>query len=224
MSNDHDYEYMNESSIPEDLICPICSEPLREPVCADQCGHTFCRECITKTFRQMSTCPTCRHSLTLADFRSITTRPFLNQLNQLLVQCKQCSKSGIQRGDFKEHIATCVQTMVPCLAAAIHCDWKGKRDQLQDHIIACPLVKVQPIIADLKAQVTQQSERIRFLCTILEKISDSQTAACQEGGYIEREACCDVCDKNFNHAKHRRALHFCPNTDFCSGCVKKHFP
>ena len=225
MSDSHDYEYMNESSISEDLMCPICTSPLEEPVCADQCGHTFCRECITKTFQRMSQCPTCRHALTLDDFRSITTRPFLNQLNQLLVECKRCSKSGIQRGDFKAHIATCAQSVVPCPAATINCDWKGKRDELQSHVVECPLIKVQPIIVGLNEQVKQQADQIRFLYTILKKISKSHIGACHEEAYrSQASAYCDACSNKFTFDSHRRRLHYCPNTDFCSDCVKKHLP
>ena len=55
-------------------------------------------------FSKMSNCPACRQSLTLQDFHPVTIRPFLNQLNQLLVKCKWCSQINIQRGNIKDHL------------------------------------------------------------------------------------------------------------------------
>jgi hypothetical protein len=218
------YEYLNENAIHEDLICPICTDPLVEPLCADQCGHTFCRQCITDTFREMSQCPTCRHQLTIEDFRPVITRPFLNQLNQLLVKCKWCPQTNIQRGNFKEHSTKCEQKMVSCPAADIKCNWTGQRDKMQEHMNVCVLMKVQPVIAELNAQVKQQAEQIRFLYTILKKTSNSQQKACKEPTYGRARAYCDICEQLFTFDEHERRLHYCPNTDFCSTCVEKHFP
>ncbi|CAF0806341.1 unnamed protein product [Rotaria sordida] len=224
MATSDDYEYMNESSIHEDLLCPICTDPLEDPLCANQCGHTFCRKCITDTFRNMSRCPTCRHDLKLEDFHPVTIRPFLNQLNQLLVKCKWCSQINIQRGNFKDHMINCEERMVSCPAAHLKCDWKGQHDKMHDHVNKCPLIKVQPIIDELNASVKQQSEQIHFLYTILEKISKSHSQACQERYKARGVARCDMCGKSFTFNEHIRRLHYCPNTDFCSDCVKKYFP
>jgi hypothetical protein len=224
MTNSNKYEYINEDSIHEDLICPICTDPLVEPLCADQCGHTFCRQCITDTFREMSQCPTCRHQLTIEDFRPVITRPFLNQLNQLLVKCKWCPQTNIQRGNFKEHSTKCEQKMVSCPAADIKCNWTGQRDKMQEHMNVCVLMKVQPVIAELNAQVRQQAEQIRFLYTILEKTSESQKKACRESYGVNNTIICDICDKETTYNGRRRRLHYCPQTDICSTCVKKHFP
>jgi hypothetical protein len=224
MENRDNYEYMDENSIHEDLLCPLCTDPFEEPLCANQCGHTFCRRCITKTFHSMSQCPTCRQSLKLEDFHPVNIRPFLNQLNQLLVKCKMCSTTNIQRGNFKDHITKCTAAKVSCPAADIKCDWTGQRDQLQDHIRICALIKVQPMISELKELVKQQSEQIRFLYTILEKTSKNHKKACQEYYKARGSAYCDICKKKFTFDEHERRLHYCPDTDFCSDCVKKHFP
>jgi hypothetical protein len=114
---------------------------------------------------------------------------------------------------------------VSCPAADIKCDWTGQRDQLQDHIKICPLIKVQPMISELNALVKQQSEQIQFLYTVLEKTSKSHEKACQElYTTIKRSAFCDICKNHFTFDEHKRRLHYCPDTDFCSDCVKKHFP
>ncbi|CAF2976826.1 unnamed protein product [Rotaria sp. Silwood2] len=224
MATSDNYEYMNENSIHEDLLCPICTDPLEDPVSANECGHTFCHKCIMDTFRDMSTCPTCRRDLTLEDFHPVTIRPFLNQLNQLLVKCKWCSQINIQRGNFKDHSTNCTKVLISCPAAHLKCDWKGQRDKIQSHISECPLVKVQPMIDELNALVKQQAEQIHFLYTILDKTSKSQKKACQEYYKANGVAYCDTCKKKFTFGEHKRRLHFCPDTDFCSDCVKKYFP
>ena len=225
MENNVEYEYIDEKSIDEDLLCPLCTDPLEDPLSTNQCGHTFCRKCINQTFDTMSSCPTCRQPLSLDDFHPVNIRPFLNQLNQLLVKCTVCSETNIQRGNFKDHIIKCINKNVSCPAVDIKCDWTGQRTQLQDHIRTCPLIKVKPMINELNEVVKQQSEQIRFLYTVLEKISKSHQKACQEESYKAKgKAFCDLCQNRFTFTEHKRRLHYCPDTDFCADCVKKHFP
>jgi hypothetical protein len=224
MASNDNYEYIDENSIHEDLLCPLCTSLLEDPLCGSQCGHTFCRKCITNTFRRISKCPICRQPLTLVDLHPVIIRPFLNQLNQLLVKCKWCSQSNIQRNNFEDHFNTCTKTIVSCPAVDLKCDWKGQRDQIQDHISTCPLVKVQPIISELNALVKQQSEQIHFLFAIFARISENYDDEWQEEYDTSEPISCDVCDEEFTLDEHEHALHFRPETDICSYCVKKHFP
>ncbi|CAF1112875.1 unnamed protein product [Adineta steineri] len=223
MAANNNCEYINDKSIPEDLLCPICTDPLEEPLSANQCGHTFCRQCITDTFQTMSQCPTCRYTLTLEDFQPVTLRPFLNQLNQILVKCKSCPETNIQRGNFKDHAIKCMKTIVSCPAADIKCSWTGQREKMQDHVSICPLVQIQPVITELNATVKQQSEQIHFLYTVLEKISTNYKKTCKEYYKAKGAAYCDICKKRFIFNEHEHRLHYCPETDFCSTCVKKYF-
>ncbi|XP_054555460.1 tripartite motif-containing protein 5-like isoform X4 [Talpa occidentalis] len=55
-------------SIQEEVTCPICLDLLKEPLSLD-CGHSFCRACITAnnkesaaTQEEKSSCPVCRIS------------------------------------------------------------------------------------------------------------------------------------------------------------------
>ena len=223
MEDHNNYDYVNENSISEDLLCPVCTDPLIEPLCANQCGHTFCRQCITTTFRTMSQCPTCRESLELDDFRPVNTRPFLNQLNQLLVKCKMCSTTNIQRGNFNDHLTKCASIDVQCPAADMECDWKGKRNEVEEHTRICALVKIQPIVAELNAKVKEQAEQISFLYQILKITSKNCKKRCEEKNYTNGRAYCDICKQKFAFDEHKNRLHFCPNTDICADCVAKQF-
>ena len=222
MATEEQFEYVNETSIAEDLLCPICTNPLREPVCSDQCGHTFCRSCITSTYKNLTSCPTCRAALSLEDYRPITVRPFLNQLNQLLVKCNDCSTSNIQRGDFNEHLKRCVAAKSQCAAVSLGCQWQGKRIELQSHVKECELLKIKPYFDRLTIQVQEQAKQIQFLHNILSKISENHKEACKEE-YPDSEACCDLCEDIYNIGQATSVLHFCPQTDICARCLKQHF-
>lgn len=52
---------MSEAPFPlqEDLSCPVCREIFRDPVLLS-CTHSFCRECLDKSWERNKTCPVCR--------------------------------------------------------------------------------------------------------------------------------------------------------------------
>nr|XP_048285452.1 tripartite motif-containing protein 30A-like isoform X3 [Myodes glareolus] len=60
--------------IKEEVTCPICLDLMVEPVSAD-CGHSFCRACITlnyessKAEKRESICPVCRDSYVFGNLR-----------------------------------------------------------------------------------------------------------------------------------------------------------
>jgi SNF2 family DNA or RNA helicase len=47
--------------------CPICSDPLSNPVVEPSCQNLFCGSCLVKWMRQRQTCPLCRANIVLAD-------------------------------------------------------------------------------------------------------------------------------------------------------------
>jgi hypothetical protein len=46
----------------EDLKCPLCFKVLFAPV-TTECGHTYCKSCIEKSFQAYKFCPICRKGL-----------------------------------------------------------------------------------------------------------------------------------------------------------------
>lgn len=50
--------------VDEELICPICSGVLQEPVHTPQCEHAFCKKCINNWLTQSTTCPIDRSPIT----------------------------------------------------------------------------------------------------------------------------------------------------------------
>lgn len=62
---------------PTDDICAICTDMYLNPV-QTTCGHWFCRECLTSSFRYNKQCPMCRHSLTERSLRYGVTAEYLD--------------------------------------------------------------------------------------------------------------------------------------------------
>uniref|UniRef100_A0A286X7L8 Uncharacterized protein n=1 Tax=Cavia porcellus TaxID=10141 RepID=A0A286X7L8_CAVPO len=63
-------------NIKEEVTCPICLNLMTEPVSTD-CGHTFCKPCITSIYKSMeheqgvSHCPVCRVPYQFENLRPI---------------------------------------------------------------------------------------------------------------------------------------------------------
>ena len=47
----------------ETLKCPVCSDYMDDPHSIDGCGHVFCRDCLSRTFCEKRSCPTCRQEV-----------------------------------------------------------------------------------------------------------------------------------------------------------------
>ncbi|CAF1147216.1 unnamed protein product [Adineta steineri] len=144
----NDYDYIDEDSIDCELKCSLCMQPFQVLVSAT-CGHTFCHVCISQWVARQSTCPTCRMRTSTEDFRPISTRIVLNQLERLLMKCKRCNKMNIQRGNIHEHQQRCPNQIVSCPAFNIKCSWNGTRNALTEHIQQCSFQKIRPVIDDI---------------------------------------------------------------------------
>jgi hypothetical protein len=156
-------EYADEGSIDPDLICSICQKPFKDPV-HTPCDHTYGRACITHWLTKSTThsCPTCSKSpLSSKDLKS-TSRLLSNMLDKIQVRCTLCAETGLQRGNFIDHInKTCPKATVQCIAAEIKCPWKGPRDELDSHVSVCIFEPLRPVLAILIAENRQLIERVR---------------------------------------------------------------
>ena len=176
-------EYMNEDSIDPNLICSICHKPLKDPVCTP-CDHTYGRGCIEYwlTTSINYSCPTCQKQPLLIKDLTQASRPLRNMLDQLLVHCTLCEQTGIQRGNFQDHInKVCPKAMVECRAADIRCPWKGPRDELDNHMSTCIFEPLRPVLASLIAdnrqlinQVQKHDKKIKNLTQKMSQMSNSK--------------------------------------------------
>ncbi|CAF3549624.1 unnamed protein product [Rotaria sp. Silwood1] len=146
------YEYMEESTIPVDLICKLCKKPFIDPVILPSpCEQTFCLKCIqTNLENHSNNCSECnKKPLSNNDLKS--ENPILRKmLGKLLVKCCSCSEENIQRSNFSEHIQQqCPKRIVDCSANDILCPWNGHYDELNEHFNHCPYEKLRTVLIKL---------------------------------------------------------------------------
>ncbi|CAF4542913.1 unnamed protein product [Rotaria sp. Silwood1] len=156
-------EYMDEQSIDPNLICSICHKPLKDPVCTS-CDHTYGRACITRWLNQndIGSCPMCLKKPLSINELTQASRPLRNMLDQLRVQCLLCTQTGLQRGNFVDHMnKVCPKSVIQCQAADIKCPWKGPRDELQNHMIACVFEPLRPVLSTLIAENRQLIDQVQ---------------------------------------------------------------
>ncbi|CAF1233679.1 unnamed protein product [Rotaria magnacalcarata] len=138
MSQNVDYDYENEELIDINLKCSICNEAMIDPV-VTQCHHSFCRLCLEKWIQtDRLTCPSCRNGITINNSTAVTLLNFISMLDRILVKCKLCQQSNIQRGNFQDHIdKICTRKIIICKANVNGCSWSGPREQFQIHLDIC---------------------------------------------------------------------------------------
>ncbi|CAF0791573.1 unnamed protein product [Adineta ricciae] len=170
MTSNIGYEYVNEESINHALKCTICDQPFIRPVSTNcKKKHKFCRHCIEQWLKRNSSCPKCRQILHSEDLISITEDIVVDVLNELRVKCTACGQTGLERGDFNNHIKhSCPSIIVTCPASDIKCSWTGPRRQLDNHLKRCSYEPLRPLISSLvsenqalKEQVSQLSRHMK---------------------------------------------------------------
>lgn len=82
-------------------------------------------------------------------------------VDRLLVRCKACLQSNIQRGNFDEHFNKyCLKTYVSCSASDLKCPWQGPRDQFQIHLTVCQYEIMRPLLGHLLNTVNTLTEKV----------------------------------------------------------------
>ena len=123
-------------AVPEDLQCGICFGPCLEPHVTEECGHLFCKSCVSTALEVKTECPICRVTVTLEQVRKdVRTQRKIAGLN---VYCKYRKTGGCQwqgvLSDLERHTEKCEHALVPCPYTAHGCDATVTRHSLADHM------------------------------------------------------------------------------------------
>ena len=100
-------------------------------------------------------------------------------LDQFRVRCTLCEQTGLQRGNFVDHInKSCPQATVTCQAADIKCPWTGPRVELPNHVAVCVFEPLRPVLGSLiadNAQLRQQMQQLSDKVAKLVQITPQST-------------------------------------------------
>uniref|UniRef100_A0A8C4Q868 E3 ubiquitin-protein ligase NRDP1 n=1 Tax=Eptatretus burgeri TaxID=7764 RepID=A0A8C4Q868_EPTBU len=141
-----------EGGVDEELICPICSGVLEDPLQAPQCEHAFCGACIREWLSRQQTCPVDRSVVTPAHLKPVP-RIMRNMLSKLHIRCENAAFgcSAVLRLDLlPAHINECEHNPkrpVPCEQG---CGLIIPKDEVRSH----------NCVRDLRVMVLQQQQKI----------------------------------------------------------------
>ncbi|XP_017586949.1 PREDICTED: E3 ubiquitin-protein ligase NRDP1 [Corvus brachyrhynchos] len=144
-----------QGDVDEDLICPICSGVLEEPVQAPHCEHAFCNACITQWFSQQQTCPVDRSVVTVAHLRPVP-RIMRNMLSKLQITCDNAvfgCTAVVRLDNLMAHLNDCEHNPKRPVTCEQGCGLEMPKDELPNH----------NCIKHLRSVVQQQQLRIADL-------------------------------------------------------------
>ncbi|XP_072940359.1 E3 ubiquitin-protein ligase NRDP1 isoform X1 [Epargyreus clarus] len=124
-----------QGDVDEELICPICSGVLEDPLQAPACEHAFCRACITEWISRQPTCPVDRQAVTASQLRPVP-RILRNLLSRLCTSCDNAPHGCIavlKLDSLASHLVECEfnpKRPMPCEAG---CGLVIPKDELAEH-------------------------------------------------------------------------------------------
>lgn len=167
------------------LICPICYEGLRDPVCCTTGDHVFCRKCSNQWIRDSHYQPTC----------PMDRRPMPQPRN-----CPKLVHDLIRDS---------------CVLCSLGCGWVGKRSEWDSHLLTdclqtrgnAPVPNTDIAMAsnsnmqvcpDVEPQQTTLSDR-----ELEEAREQLQAATVEPEAEDHTGQICDICDLNINGPRYK---------------------
>jgi len=141
-----------EGEVDEELICPICSGVLEEPLQAPQCEHAFCAACINEWLTRQPTCPVDRNQITPNQLKPVP-RILRNLLARLYINCDNASHgcTALVKLDLLPgHLQECEFNPKKPVECTQGCGLVVPKDELKDH----------NCVKELRAVVHQQNGRL----------------------------------------------------------------
>ncbi|XP_013785483.1 E3 ubiquitin-protein ligase NRDP1-like [Limulus polyphemus] len=139
--------------VDEELICPICSGVLEEPLQAPQCEHAFCRICIHEWLTRQQTCPVDRTPITPLQLKSVP-RILRNLLSRLLISCDNSTfgcAAVVKLDRLSSHLEGCEHNPRRPVQCEQGCGLVVPMDELKDH----------NCIKELRALVESQQQKMK---------------------------------------------------------------
>lgn len=153
-----------EGEVDEELICPICSGVLENPVQAADCEHAFCSTCINDWLTRQTTCPIDRGILRKNQLKPVP-RILRNLLSRLKITCSN-SELGCQMilkmDTLQAHLQECDFNPKKPVTCNRGCDLTMPKDKFNNH----------DCITELKTLAHRQKNQITTLQKEVEEVRD----------------------------------------------------
>ncbi|GJQ84150.1 elgi [Trypoxylus dichotomus] len=151
-----------QGEVDEELVCPICSGVLEDPLQAPVCEHAFCKTCIHEWISRQPTCPVDRQHITSAQLRQVP-RILRNLLSRLSINCDNaqygCNRT-LKLDTLASHLEECEHNPKRPLPCEQGCGLIIPKDELKDHNCVKELrtliSKQQQKFNDFQQELTEQ--------------------------------------------------------------------
>jgi len=165
-----------QGDVDEELLCPICSGVLEDPLQAPQCEHAFCSGCINEWLTRQPTCPVDRNAITPNELKPVP-RILRNLLCRLYIACDNASfgcTAVVKLDLLPNHLQECEHNP----KKPVHCD-QGcgltiPKDELKDHHCVrelrllvqqqqCKLQETNTEVAEQKLQIQELKRELHLV-------------------------------------------------------------
>ncbi|KAK2153764.1 hypothetical protein LSH36_287g05027 [Paralvinella palmiformis] len=150
-----------QGDVDEELVCPICTGVLEEPLQAPQCEHAFCASCINEWLTRQPTCPVDRNPITPNQLKPVP-RITRNLLSRLFIACDNASygcTSIIRLDMLQSHLQECEHNPKKPVMCEQGCGLTIPKDELKDHNcvkeLRCLVQLQQSKLTDLQTDVAE---------------------------------------------------------------------
>ncbi|XP_059167222.1 E3 ubiquitin-protein ligase NRDP1-like [Physella acuta] len=185
-----------EGDVDEELICPICSCVLEEPLQAPQCEHAFCSACIHEWLTRQPTCPVDRSAITPNQLKSVP-RILRNLLSRLTICCdnKSYGCSVVMKLDaLPNHLQECEFNPKKPIQCENGCGLVVPKDEIKEHNCVKELrnliqqmqqkltdiqtesMEQKILLRDQKREIQSLNEALRAMRIMNPRIRDIQTS------------------------------------------------
>ncbi|ELT99533.1 hypothetical protein CAPTEDRAFT_128127 [Capitella teleta] len=145
------------ATVDEELVCPICSGVLEEPLQAPNCEHAFCGGCINEWLTRQPTCPVDRGAITPNQLKPVP-RILRNLLSRLEISCDNVSfgcTAVLKLDVLVNHLQECEFNPKMPVHCELGCGLVVPKDELQTH----------NCVRELRTLMQQQQTKISDLQT-----------------------------------------------------------
>ncbi|XP_031828418.1 E3 ubiquitin-protein ligase NRDP1 elgi isoform X2 [Nomia melanderi] len=171
-----------QGEVDQELICPICSGVLEDPVQAPECEHTFCRTCITEWIKRQAICPLDRTPIASEQLRA-APRILRNLLARLCISCDNIMEGCqviIKFDSLLSHLEHCEYKPERPMLCEQGCSLVIPRNELKDHNCVKELRNIihtqEQKLEDMKREMSEQQLQITENRRELHLIKDSLRA------------------------------------------------